>query len=142
MNAHSRAPAETEPATDLKDRVLQLIAEHDGGNKSQAARRCGINQPAMSRLANGTTTPDLETVRAVAHGYSVSLDWLVTGQGPRERARGSTPTVPDDMGYGDTPADELVHWLELPETKRQLPELGKRIKRAYRLAADRGIPAG
>jgi transcriptional regulator with XRE-family HTH domain len=137
MNAHSRAPTEGAETETLSDRVRRLIEERDAGNKSAAARRCGINQPAMSRLANGATSPDLDTVRAIAQGYGVSLDWLVTGGGPQQ-ADGAG-AAPDDMGYGDSPADELVHWLELAETKRQIPELGKRIKRAYRLATDRGF---
>lgn len=117
-----RGMTNTQPGT-LPER-LQHLVKRAHRSVNAAAKAWGVPQSTLKRIIDGTTgRPDTSTLEKIAGGANVTLTWLLTGA----HAAGTQEGAP---GYGDGPADELVRWLNLPETRAQLP-LPERIKHAY-----------
>jgi hypothetical protein len=86
--------------------------------------------------------PSTENVRRIAIASRVSLDWLLLGDadgGSDEGAHHMGGHAPERVGYGDTDADELVRWLDLPATRRQIPSVEDRVRRAVDVALQRSF---
>lgn len=76
---------------DFKERLRSIIP-HRGENAF--ARRAGISPSGLrGALKNGN--PGREMLNAIAREGGVSLEWLATGQGPRERAPGQAQGTAD-----------------------------------------------
>ena len=67
----------------IYDRVLALIKEQNLTVK-QVERECDLANATIRRWA--TQTPNVESVRRVAHRLSVTLDYLVAQTQPPARA--------------------------------------------------------
>lgn len=50
--------------------------------KSMAAKAAGISPEQLARQVKGINRPFLDTMAALCSVHGVSLDWLVTGEGP------------------------------------------------------------
>lgn len=75
--------------SELPDRVKQAI-----GDEPVAAfgRRCGINESTLRKYFSGTL-PNVENLIAIADAANVSIEWLATGRGPKQRGA-SIHTLP------------------------------------------------
>src|SRR5688500_17216052 len=97
-------------AETLADRLKALVQRWDRGSVNAAARRIGLNQQTLDRIARGEVkNPRSDALQAIAKTYRVSVDWLLTGEG-------HGPRVDDDV----TPWPELWAWADLLE-QLQLP---------------------
>ena len=68
----AKAWAETELEDQIKRSLIQ--ARLDAGlTQKQLAERSGIRQPNISRIENGTTTPTIQTLNAIAKGSGKKL---------------------------------------------------------------------
>ena len=67
------------------ERVHELIKEQ-GLNVKQLERECGLANATIRRWE--TQTPNIESVRKVAHRLNVTIDYLVNGGSP------NAPAVP------------------------------------------------
>lgn len=68
-------------------RIRWIVDRYAGGNQSEAGRRIGISQQSISRLYRGTRIPSAPTLASICEAWpEVSARWLLTGEGPRERA--------------------------------------------------------
>lgn len=91
------------PVMELKD-VLLSLREREGWDKSEAARRIGMDRSQYVRLEQGSPKrPEYETLVKLAKAYAVKPVTLIeaTGQTIME-ARGKD----HELGFDD---DELVH---------------------------------
>ena len=90
----------------IYDRVLALIKEQNLTVK-QVERECDLANATIRRWA--TQTPNVESVRRVAHRLSVTLDYLVEG--------GSSITTPgacDGVGLSEMESDLIAMFRLLP----------------------------
>lgn len=72
--------------SDWQDRLAEAM-EARGLSGGELARKTGFTAQYINSLRNkdrGARLP-LETVRRLAHALAVSVEWLSTGSGPRER---------------------------------------------------------
>ena len=73
------------------ERVHELIKEQ-GLNVKQLERECGLANATIRRWE--TQTPNIESVRKVAHRLNVTIDYLVNGSSPNTPAAPSCDGVP------------------------------------------------
>ena len=65
-------------------------------SQSQFSASLDIGQTKLSRLERGTTEPETSFYEAISIAYGVSLDWLITGYGPKLRSS-AQPSESDDV---------------------------------------------
>lgn len=66
----------------LAARIDALVERYDGGDRSAAARRLGIEPEHLAGLLSGDWRRfTLDALAALVHGYSVSLNWLLAPAG-------------------------------------------------------------
>ena len=75
--------------TELSKRIEQVM--EDEGNSS-FGRRCGIGEATLRSYLSGTT-PSVEKLVAIADAANVSIEWLATGRGIKQRGS-SIPMIP------------------------------------------------
>lgn len=94
------------------ERVHELIKEQ-GLNVKQLERECGLANATIRRWE--TQTPNIESVRKVAHRLNVTIDYLVNGSSP------NTPTVPscDGIPLSSMEADLVAMFRLLPEEAKK-----------------------
>lgn len=94
------------------ERVHELIKEQ-GLNVKQLERECGLANATIRRWE--TQTPNIESVRKVAHRLNVTIDYLVNGNSP------NTPTVPscDGVPLSSMEADLVAMFRLLPEEAKK-----------------------
>ena len=90
----------------IYDRVLALIKEQNLTVK-QVERECELANATIRRWA--TQTPNVESVRRVAHRLSVTLDYLVEGG-----SSNTTPGACDGVGLSEMESDLIAMFRLLP----------------------------
>lgn len=117
------------------ERVHELIKEQ-GLNVKQLERECGLANATIRRWE--TQTPNIESVRKVAHRLNVTIDYLVNGGSPNAPAAPSCDGVP----LSSMEADLVAMFRLLPEeakkeifdlTHFKYTRLGDGEKRVYLL---------
>lgn len=106
----------------LTDR-LRSCAEAVGSG-DELSRLTGIPRRSLENYLSGKTVPKLKPLLAIAKTAGVSLDWLATGEGPKQRREAmaaSSPPVPP-------PGDQSGQPLPL------LPELMKAVIKGMEMA--------
>lgn len=73
----------------LTRRLRELLGQE---TQAQVAERLGIRQGYVSRYLRGAV-PHPEVLAAIAEQYSVSLDWLLLGRGPKCPPQGAYASV-------------------------------------------------
>ena len=94
------------------ERVHELIKEQ-GLNVKQLERECGLANATIRRWE--THTPNIESVRKVAHRLNVTIDYLVNGSSP------NTPAAPscDGVPLSSMEADLVAMFRLLPEEAKK-----------------------
>lgn len=94
------------------ERVHDLIKEQ-GLNVKQLERECGLANATIRRWE--TQTPNIESVRKVAHRLNVTIDYLVNGSSP------NTPAAPscDGVPLSSMEADLVAMFRLLPEEAKK-----------------------
>ncbi|WP_241597000.1 helix-turn-helix domain-containing protein [Rosenbergiella epipactidis] len=60
---------------------LSLVVSRSGLNQSEFARKLGISAGFMSDVMRGQKKPGAEFLYAMNNTFSISIDWLLTGEG-------------------------------------------------------------
>jgi transcriptional regulator with XRE-family HTH domain len=71
----------------LIERISELIGDEP---RAAFARRCGLSESLVRSYLAGTI-PSVIKAAQIALAGNVSLEWLATGQGPRERSAFAAP---------------------------------------------------
>jgi hypothetical protein len=72
----------TRLGTRIGARIDALVQQYDGGDRSAAARRLGIEPEHLAGLLSGDWRRfTLDALAALVHGYSISLNWLLAPGG-------------------------------------------------------------
>lgn len=61
---------------------LKSARERKGYTQTEVYRRTNINNKTLSKYEKNDTKPDVETLKALAEFYEVSVEWLLTGDTP------------------------------------------------------------
>ncbi len=121
-------------------RVRQLIDGAHGGSVNAAAQDIGIPQRTLANVATGKVeSPRSNVLLRVAEFYRVSVDWLLTGEGPGpERWIGYAAAL-ESIRWAD-----LVIALKLPEPAHSallyLPDATGQAAMLFRLPRLGGRP--
>lgn len=86
----------------FSERIKQLVG-HESVRKF--AKRCGISETALRKYLSGESLPVLDKLIAMANASDVSVEWLATGEGSKERGRladGSSLVMEDCAIYSVT----------------------------------------
>ena len=86
-----------------KERLLSLIDHYSGGNKSEFARMVGVSPQAINTWISRNTF-DIDIVYAKC--VNVSPDWLLTGNGPMFKTKGTPDVSPTGDGDHSSPKDK------------------------------------
>ncbi|MBF0189129.1 MAG: helix-turn-helix transcriptional regulator [Magnetococcales bacterium] len=86
--------------TDFNTRLRHCLHEA-GWTQEKLAKRLNLSQGAVSHYFSGLRKPPSDHLITIAETFSVSLDWLLTGEGPKEKSRPSqwTPFGPADIEF-------------------------------------------
>jgi transcriptional regulator with XRE-family HTH domain len=77
---YTDAPTGAQDAQDLAMRIRLLIAREGGA--SMLARRCGCSEGTVRSWRDGHSDPSRARCVTLARALNISLQWLVTGEGP------------------------------------------------------------
>jgi transcriptional regulator with XRE-family HTH domain len=69
----------------LNERIKSLLTL-SGQSPSELAYHCNVSQPSISRILNNKQEPRPDLIVKIAAYFNVSTDWLLTGEGPKEKA--------------------------------------------------------
>ena len=86
-----------------KERLLSLIDHYSGGNKPEFARMVGVSPQAINTWISRNTF-DIDIVYAKC--VNVSPDWLLTGNGPMFKTKGTPDVSPTGDGDHSSPKDK------------------------------------
>ena len=78
--SYADAEASANDAQDLAMRIRLLIARE--GSASALARRCGCSEGSVRSWRDGHSDPSRARCVALARALNISLQWLITGEGP------------------------------------------------------------
>lgn len=83
------------------------------GDVNLAAHAAGVSVSTLRRYMRGDVAAPFAALAGLARRSGMSLDWLATGEGPRESDRLEKPVAPRDLARGDDAerrwsADELA----------------------------------
>jgi transcriptional regulator with XRE-family HTH domain len=121
---------------EFKDRLLQIMG---GASKRSFAEKCGISEGALRSYLKGETTPDLDTLHAIADVGGCTLAWLAAGQGTMKRgdlnSQATAAVAPQnvaELGHGYvTPrspeVEELASLLETYGNKALMADMKARL---------------
>jgi len=109
----------------LADRLRQLMRGNGIKTQSQLARRTDVAQSIINRiLRNPAYAPSYATMRRLADSFGVSVQWLVSGDGPAYLPPQTSP-----YRLSDVPAPSTVvvdsRMLELVEIFERLNDVDR-----------------
>lgn len=82
--------------THIGKRVAALRTAH-GESLRQAATRTGVSHTTIGRIENGQATSSLHsTLRKIAEGYGVTVEYLMTGRDPKRDFESSLRQLPPE----------------------------------------------
>lgn len=108
----------------INDRIIQIIDEDCGGNRSEFARRLEITPTYAAQLYKGERIPGDRIISSICREFNVRREWLETGEGPMR-----LPQPEQDMSHID---------ILMQDCRSPFPDLVRAILIAY----DRASPAG
>ena len=89
---------------------IRMVREHAGLSQMEFARRLGTNPTIISRWETGKSRPRRSALLRIAQEFGVSLDWLLTGNGPMWAEAPET-----SVEEGRTERSRDIVFLPLPE---------------------------
>lgn len=108
------APEEQCPpigASTFSGRIAHLIRL--AGNASAFARMCGISESVVRKWRDGLSEPSRLYLERIVRYAGVSVEWLVTGEGPMRSGDAQAPryrvSEPLRPGYAALPSGKEVH---------------------------------
>jgi transcriptional regulator with XRE-family HTH domain len=112
----------------INGRIIQIIDEDCGGNRSEFARRLEITPTYAAQLYKGERIPGDRIVSSICREFHISREWLETGEGPMR-----LPEPDEDLDYinilmeqCDSPFKDLIRAI-LVAYDRSTPTAQKAI---------------
>lgn len=102
----------------INDRIIQIIDEDCGGNRSEFARRLEITPTYAAQLYKGERIPGDRIVSSICREFNIRREWLESGDGPMR-----LPEPEEDL--------EIINDL-LADTASPTADLIRNIWRTYR----------
>lgn len=118
----------------LRERLERASEEAGFDSQSSLARASGVPQATISRIlgGDGTSGPELETIRKLAAACGVSLTWLAEGVNPAQVPLALSEAQADWLGLmDDLASDDLAEFRQAisdrqARNRKLLAELGKK----------------
>ena len=106
---------------------LYDLRKKAGLSQEELANLLGVTRQAVQKWEAGTSRPDMDNLVSLARYFSVTLDWLVTGQEEREPANQGNPVVVENHYHYDRWHYEYkseATWFGLPLVHINLAQKG------------------
>lgn len=85
---------------DTLGKRIRSLREKKGLNQSELAHELGLESPmAVSKYEKDQREPDVAKLIKVSDLFGVSMDWLLTGEGPVQAGAALTETSDDDFVF-------------------------------------------
>lgn len=81
----------------INERIIRIIDEDCGGNRSEFARRLEITPTYAAQIYKGERIPGDRIISSISREFNVRREWLETGEGPMR-----LPEPEDDMDFINT----------------------------------------
>lgn len=81
----------------INDRIIQIIDEDCGGNRSEFARRLEITPTYAAQIYKGERIPGDRIVSSICREFNIRREWLENGEDPMR-----LPEPDEDMDYLNT----------------------------------------
>lgn len=78
----------------INDRIIQIIDEECGGNRSEFARRLEITPTYAAQLYKGERIPGDRIISSICREFNIRREWLENGEDPMK-----LPEPDADMAY-------------------------------------------
>jgi transcriptional regulator with XRE-family HTH domain len=117
-------PRSKRGASDALIAVLAETVQRNNWTRAEAALAAGVSQTAVTNILNGERRPTKETLAKIAHGWRLSLDYLLELDGVPLR-RGA---IAEQATAGLS--DDQLAWLASldPEERRRVVEAVRRLR--------------
>jgi len=89
---------------DIAARIDEAVRK--SGGPSFVSKETGISRKTLFNYTSGATDPKVLTLDCIAQACGVSLDWLISGEGTKERGRGLGVNL-EHLAIAVQTADEL-----------------------------------
>ena len=103
--------------------ILKQLMDEQDITESELARRTGVGQPVIHRIASGETEdPKVGTLSAIANHFAVSISQLI-GDEPLPKNRKTGTHTTSAFGWSKAPLiswEDAIHW---PHNKNVFTEL-------------------
>jgi hypothetical protein len=118
----------------LAARVHEAVARV--GGQTPAAAAAGLSVRQIAAYAAGECALSLLPAARLARAANVGLEWLATGEGPKERSQTASSTTVVDAPHADTSAVDDLYDLLFAATTRLLRagETPRTVRLVVRLA--------
>jgi transcriptional regulator with XRE-family HTH domain len=122
-------------------RLRQVLRAH--GSASALAKAIGRSEGAVRKWLRGESEPNVTDLRAICEMTQTRIEWLASGQGPREAA-GVADAAPADGGHAlldlrllEAVMSAIDQQLSAADLELTAPKRSALIAAAYDLARDR-----
>lgn len=76
------------------------------GRQTHAARRWGVSQAAARKWLEGESIPEMQRIIAISRDAAVSVEWLLTGRGPKRVLADAPSTSEPSALYSTAPSPQ------------------------------------
>lgn len=126
---------------------IMMVVESAGGNKSEFARAIGVTPAYISKLGKEPDRiPSDRTIKDICEKFSVSEDWLRTGQGEMRVPRSREEEIAEKVARaitGDNDLQKAVISMICSRTEKELELLERMLwEIVAAMEKDSGQPEG
>ena len=126
---------------------IMMVVEAAGGNKSEFARAIGVTPAYISKLGKEPDRiPSDRTIKDICEKFSVSEDWLRTGQGEMRVPRSREEEIAEKVARvitGDNDLQKAVISMICSRTEKELELLERMLwEIVANMEKDNGQPEG
>lgn len=104
---------------EISERIVLIIKEACGGNRSEFARQINVTPAYAAQIYAGARTPSDRTISDICRVFRVNETWLRTGTGSPYRAKSRPEELAEifeDLMVDETTKAKIVRSLaEMPE---------------------------
>lgn len=103
-------------ASELGSRLVRVADLYP--SRKDAARMANVSYEQLNRYLRGKSVPPVDVAGRLCHGVRVSLDWLVSGEGPMFTDNAAVPASP--AALNEELLEACLRGLEMHLAERRL----------------------
>jgi transcriptional regulator with XRE-family HTH domain len=117
----STATVRNSETAGISERILELVG--DAGNAQRLADRAGLNASTvlfyLPRKSGRVSEPSAAAIVKIARAMEISLDWLLTGEGPKKHFADLTPIDQTRLAKAIIEVETILRELEMKMSNKK-----------------------